>query len=1160
MRRKLLSVLLSLAMVITMMPAMAMTAYAETPAYAASGTGEESDPYIINTLSQLEKLADAVNGDGDYSGSANSMEGKYFKLSANIGDATTGFTKVIGSTENNKFKGNFDGNGHTITVNIDKNGQYIGLFGLLGDNLYIDASISNLTVAGTVKGTYDSIGTHNMGYIGGIVGYCNGTLTNCCNCAVVTGEATFAEGNIDVGGLAGRFAGSRNTKIINCCNKNDVSGETLCSSSVGGLVGEMSFYAYVVNSYNIGNVTNAGTSDSSQIIKAGGVVANLRENSKIKNCYNSGKVTATTLGNAMPVIVGGVVGFGLDDWDDDGEHSVYANNCYFDSGVNAGLEVLGDDDSLADTTNSYGLTTAQMKTQEGGTYSGEGIQLEGKALVDLLNDYRESDVYPDGWKKWVVETDKYPSFEKESQPTATVNTVNMEGYTYGATPSSPSLSEEVKDKATVTYYYSTSNVTSGGTEWKDITGTTLNANDYYMYAVIGDTDNYNGYTTATATKFTVAKADQTAPEDNQGYSLDKKTMKVTIDNGFELSANNEFTSLISSDTALTNNTTYYIRKAETTNYKASPATSFVAKQKFSITYKDKGDVAFTGEHETGYQTEHTYGTATPLKGATKTGYSFGGWFANKECTGDAVTTLGATEYYADITLYAKWTANTYTVKFDANDGSGSMIPQNFTYDQAQNLTTNSFTRKGYDFLGWNEDKEATTATYTDAQEVTNLTAEKNKEITLYAIWKEKNAVTITYKSNDVNKGTVDPASEALNPETGEAQGSTATPTTGYEFVKWTNASGDQVGTNAKYVPTKVGDLNVEATYTANFEANTFDIIYKDQGGAEFSGTHEGGHPTSHKYDVATTLKSATKTGYTFGGWFTNKECTGDAVTNIGAKTYSDDITLYAKWTANTYGVTFVGNFEGSEYSENMTETYDLHYVLPQKNPVRPNHSFAGWFTEAEGGDQVTADSIVQITGDTTLYAHWTAYNIVPVELLTAKTSGSKAVKLSWNSVPGATKYVVYGNKCGKSFKKLKTTTGKAYTVKKISGKKLKAHKNYKFYVVAYTANGTVKSNSIHFITGNRSGKYANVKSIKAKVSTVTLSPGATKKIGATYKMYYGKKHIKKSHGAALRYISNCPSVATVSSSGVVTAKAAGTAIIYIQDIGGKYCKTTVTVE
>ena len=184
----------------------------------------------------------------------------------------------------------------------------------------------------------------------------------------------------------------------------------------------------------------------------------------------------------------------------------------------------------------------------------------------------------------------------------------------------------------------------------------------------------------------------------------------------------------------------------------------------------------------------------------------------------------------------------------------------------------------------------------------------------------------------------------------------------------------------------------------------------------------------------------------------------------------------------------------------------------------------------------------------------------PVEILQATTSGKKAVKLSWNSVPGATKYVVYGQKCGKKYKKLKTTTGKTYTVKKIKGKKLKAHKTYKFYVVAYTSNGKVQSNSIHFITAKTQGKYANAKSIIANPSTLTLVKGKAATIKTTTKIYKNKKHIKKNHGVATRFISDCPTVATVSSNGVVTAKAPGTAIIYVQDIGGLWTKTAVTVK
>ena len=81
-------------------------------------------------------------------------------------------------------------------------------------------------------------------------------------------------------------------------------------------------------------------------------------------------------------------------------------------------------------------------------------------------------------------------------------TVTMAGYNYGGAVSAPAI-EVYSGEGTVTYYYNTANSTTGGTEWKDITSTTLAAGTYYMYAVIEETDNYNNYTTAT-TSFTVA--------------------------------------------------------------------------------------------------------------------------------------------------------------------------------------------------------------------------------------------------------------------------------------------------------------------------------------------------------------------------------------------------------------------------------------------------------------------------------------------------------------------------------------------------------------------------------------------------------------------------------------------------------------------------------
>ncbi len=117
--------------------------------------------------------------------------------------------------------------------------------------------------------------------------------------------------------------------------------------------------------------------------------------------------------------------------------------------------------------------------------------------------------------------------------------------------------------------------------------------------------------------------------------------------------------------------------------------------------------------------------------------------------------------------------------------------------------------------------------------------------------------------------------------------------TGYQFDGWYTAEtgGTKLSTSTTYTyyPTAA------TTVYARFSAKKYDITYKDQGGSNFSGTHASGYPTTHTYGTATTLKTATKNGYTFGGWHTDEACTNE-VTSLGATAYTANITLYAKWT------------------------------------------------------------------------------------------------------------------------------------------------------------------------------------------------------------------------------------------------------------------------
>lgn len=153
---------------------------------------------------------------------------------------------------------------------------------------------------------------------------------------------------------------------------------------------------------------------------------------------------------------------------------------------------------------------------------------------------------------------------------------------------------------------------------------------------------------------------------------------------------------------------------------------------YAITYEGM-DGAEAGEHQ---PASHTYGTATTVSDPTKTGYTFAGWRVNG--SGEAVKdlTLGAEAYTADITLTATWTANRYTVAFDANGGSGTMAPQAFTYDEAQALAAASFTRAGHTFAGWNTAADGSGTSFADGTSVVNLSAEDGASVTLYAQWTE----------------------------------------------------------------------------------------------------------------------------------------------------------------------------------------------------------------------------------------------------------------------------------------------------------------------------------------------------------------------------------------------------------------------------------------
>ena len=159
-----------------------------------------------------------------------------------------------------------------------------------------------------------------------------------------------------------------------------------------------------------------------------------------------------------------------------------------------------------------------------------------------------------------------------------------------------------------------------------------------------------------------------------------------------------------------------------------------------ITYTIKYDKNASDATGSMANTTKYYGTNVTLRSNAfkRTGYTFLGWATEKN--GDVVYSNGATyTANASVTLYAKWDAYTYYVKFNGNGStSGSMSQQTFKYGTAQKLTSNAFTKTGFTFSKWTRNADGTGTSYSNGQSVSNLTASNGATINLYAQWTARN--------------------------------------------------------------------------------------------------------------------------------------------------------------------------------------------------------------------------------------------------------------------------------------------------------------------------------------------------------------------------------------------------------------------------------------
>lgn len=122
------------------------------------------------------------------------------------------------------------------------------------------------------------------------------------------------------------------------------------------------------------------------------------------------------------------------------------------------------------------------------------------------------------------------------------------------------------------------------------------------------------------------------------------------------------------------------------------------------------------------------------------------------------------------------------------------------------------------------------------------------------------------------------------------------------------------------------------------------------------------------------LPIPSKTGYTFAGWYENPEFSGTPVTDTPTDS-TENLNFYAKWTANTYTVTFDAN--GGSVSQTSAVTV-AGKLTSLPTPTYNGYNFLGWYTQKDGGDEVTTNTV--FTKDTTIYAHWQNIPVTNLEL------------------------------------------------------------------------------------------------------------------------------------------------------------------------------------
>ena len=303
-----------------------------------------------------------------------------------------------------------------------------------------------------------------------------------------------------------------------------------------------------------------------------------------------------------------------------------------------------------------------------------------------------------------------------------------------------------------------------------------------------------------------------------------------------------------------------------------------------------------------YNTTFTVSTAGTL---TRSGYTFAGWNTAANGSGTAYAAGSTYTITAAGTLYAQWSAITYTITYDGNGSDGGTAPTAVSQGYNTSFTVSgagTLTRSGspaYTFVGWNTAANGSGTSYAAGSTYT-ITA----DATLFAQWTQAATFTITVTQSA--NGTITPGTASYL--SGSNQTFTITPDTGYSIASLTTDLGAITPVSGTYT---FSNITANHTITATYSINSYTITY--DGNSNTGGTA----PNSVTQNYNTTFSasgvgSLTKSGKSFVNWNTLAAGGGTTYTPGTTYTITGNLTLFAQWTSlPTYTITVTQGANGT---------------------------------------------------------------------------------------------------------------------------------------------------------------------------------------------------------------------------------------------------------